>query len=56
VGPVFHRGRLDGSARVVAIGQDPAQRVTDGWAKRVGKDDLSKRRTITMTVPKGVIP
>jgi uracil-DNA glycosylase len=24
-GPVFHRGRLDGSARVVVVGQDPAQ-------------------------------
>lgn len=24
-GPVFHRGRLDGSARVLVIGQDPAQ-------------------------------
>jgi uracil-DNA glycosylase len=24
-GPVFHRGRLDGSARVLLIGQDPAQ-------------------------------
>jgi hypothetical protein len=24
-GPVFHRGRLDGSARILAIGQDPAQ-------------------------------
>jgi hypothetical protein len=24
-GPVFHRGRLDGTARVVVIGQDPAQ-------------------------------
>src|SRR6476661_6871412 len=23
-GPVFHRGRLDGSARVVVLGQDPA--------------------------------
>ena len=23
-GPIFHRGRLDGSARVVVIGQDPA--------------------------------
>src|ERR671919_314137 len=22
-GPIFHRGRLDGSARVVVIGQDP---------------------------------
>jgi hypothetical protein len=24
-GPVFHRGRLDGTARVLAVGQDPAQ-------------------------------
>src|SRR5689334_3658212 len=24
-GPVFHRGRLDGTARVLVIGQDPAQ-------------------------------
>jgi uracil-DNA glycosylase len=24
-GPIFHRGRLDGSARVLVIGQDPAQ-------------------------------
>jgi 5-methylthioadenosine/S-adenosylhomocysteine deaminase len=24
-GPIFHRGRLDGSARVLMIGQDPAQ-------------------------------
>ena len=23
-GPIFHRGRLDGSARVLVIGQDPA--------------------------------
>ena len=27
-GPIFHRGRLDGSARVVVIGQDPAQTQT----------------------------
>jgi len=27
-GPVFHRGRLDGSARVLGIGQDPAQHET----------------------------
>jgi len=27
-GPIFHRGRLDGSARVVIIGQDPAQHET----------------------------
>jgi uracil-DNA glycosylase len=24
-GPIFHRGRLDGSARVLVVGQDPAQ-------------------------------
>lgn len=24
-GPVFHRGRLDGSARILTLGQDPAQ-------------------------------
>jgi hypothetical protein len=23
-GPIFHRGRLDGSARVLVIGQDPS--------------------------------
>ena len=27
----------------------------DGWAQRVGKDELAKRRNITITVPKGVI-
>ncbi|HEX2292723.1 MAG TPA: uracil-DNA glycosylase family protein [Gaiellaceae bacterium] len=27
-GPVFHRGRLDGSARVLVLGQDPAQHET----------------------------
>jgi len=27
----------------------------DGWAARKGKDDLAKRRNITITVPKGVI-
>ncbi len=24
-GPIFHRGRLDGTARLLVIGQDPAQ-------------------------------
>ena len=24
-GPIFHRGRLDGSARVLCIGQDPGR-------------------------------
>jgi len=28
-------------------------REQDGWAKRAGKDDLAKRRNITITVPKG---
>src|SRR6476660_9991641 len=27
-GPIFHCGRLDGSARVLVIGQDPAQHET----------------------------
>jgi hypothetical protein len=27
----------------------------DGWAKRTGTDPMLKRRTITITVPKGVI-
>src|SRR5439155_1553725 len=30
-GPIFHRGRLDGSARVLVIGQDPAPQ---GWTQR----------------------
>src|SRR4029079_4785323 len=27
-GPIFHRGRLDGSARLLVIGQDPAKSET----------------------------
>jgi hypothetical protein len=27
----------------------------DGWAERVGRDDLAKRRNITITVPVGVL-
>jgi hypothetical protein len=27
-GPIFHRGRLDGTARILVIGQDPAQHET----------------------------
>src|SRR5262245_24295090 len=27
-GPIFHRGRLDGSARILVVGQDPAQHET----------------------------
>jgi uracil-DNA glycosylase len=32
-GPIFHRGRLDGSARVLCIGQDPAQQ--EAVARRI---------------------
>jgi uracil-DNA glycosylase len=32
-GPIFHRGRLDGTARVLVIGQDPAQH--EGVVRRV---------------------
>jgi len=27
-GPIFHRGRLDGTSRILVIGQDPAQHET----------------------------
>ncbi len=27
----------------------------DGWAKRAGKDDLAKRRNITINVPKDIV-
>src|SRR5262245_26506463 len=27
-GPIFHRGRLDGTARILVVGQDPAQHET----------------------------
>jgi hypothetical protein len=32
-GPIFHRGRLDGSARLLVIGQDPAQ--AESIARRI---------------------
>ena len=28
----------------------------DGWATRKGADDPAKRRNITITVPKGIVP
>ena len=37
-------------------GLPPWMHENDGWAKRAGVDDLAKRRNITVTVPKGVIP
>jgi hypothetical protein len=36
-GPIFHRGRLDGSARVLVIGQDPAQHETIARRTLVGE-------------------
>jgi hypothetical protein len=47
-GPIFHRGRLDGSARILVIGQDPAQheaivrRILVGEAGRRVQGFLSK--------------
>jgi hypothetical protein len=35
-GPVFHRGRLDGSARLLLIGQDPAQHEIIGRRTLIG--------------------
>jgi uracil-DNA glycosylase len=32
-GPIFHRGRLDGSARVLVMGQDPA--ASEAFARRI---------------------
>src|SRR5260370_14480872 len=37
-GPIFRRGRLDGSARVLVIGQDPAQHETIVRRVLVGED------------------
>jgi uracil DNA glycosylase superfamily protein len=36
-GPVFHRGRLDGTARVLVIGQDPAQHETIARRNLIGE-------------------
>lgn len=47
-GPVFYRGRLDGSARVLIIGQDPstdevlAQRIFIGQAGQIAQNFLTK--------------
>lgn len=40
-GPVFHRGRLDGSARVLVIGQDPAQH--ENIARRILVGEAGRR-------------
>ena len=36
-GPIFHRGRLDGSARILVLGQDPAAHeaiAAESWSVR----------------------
>ncbi|MCC6609480.1 MAG: uracil-DNA glycosylase [Burkholderiales bacterium] len=40
-GPLFHRGRLDGTARLLAIGQDPAQH--EAVARRILVGTAGKR-------------
>ena len=40
-GPLFHRGRLDGSARVLLIGQDPAQH--EAIARRILVGEAGQR-------------
>ena len=37
-------------------GLPPWMQEDDGWAQRKGADDLAKRRNITITVPRGIIP
>src|SRR5436305_14026138 len=36
-GPIFHRGRLDGSAKVLIVGQDPGQHESIGRRCMVGE-------------------
>ena len=40
-GPIFHRGRLDGSARILIIGQDPAQ--TENIVRRILVGEAGRR-------------
>jgi hypothetical protein len=40
-GPVFHRGRLDGTARILVLGQDPAQHET--IARRILMGNAGRR-------------
>jgi uracil-DNA glycosylase len=40
-GPIFHRGRLDGTARVLVIGQDPAQH--ESIARRILVGEAGQR-------------
>jgi hypothetical protein len=62
--PVFHRGRLDGTARLrrpVAAYDLPAgvprwMGAGSGWAERQGATPRLRRRTIAITVPAGEVP
>ena len=47
-GPIFHRGRLDGSARVLIIGQDPTQHETVIRRMLVGNGKEATRRGSTV--------
>jgi len=40
-GPIFHRGRLDGTARVLVIGQDPGQH--ESFARRILVGEAGQR-------------
>lgn len=40
-GPIFHRGRLDGTARVLVIGQDPAAH--EGFVRRILVGEAGQR-------------
>jgi hypothetical protein len=40
-GPIFHRGRLDGSARLLAIGQDPGQH--ESFVRRILVGEAGQR-------------
>ena len=40
-GPIFHRGRLDGSARVLGLGQDPGQH--ESIARRILVGEAGQR-------------
>src|SRR5436190_23310230 len=40
-GPIFHRGRLDGSARILILGQDPA--TSETIARRILVGEAGRR-------------
>lgn len=46
-GPIFHRGRLDGSARVLIVGQDPGQHESMGRRCMVGEAGLRAQGFLT---------